>query len=186
MLKKKAVAGYVQKEFLSVLKDMGYNLNYTNPDEVLLSIKNDFCSDEFADMIGFLLSGAKLTGMHETTIYSKNSKRYPGVGAMLKMLEFATSASYAVVGKPSRNFYNRALQIIKKQDENLEFEDITIISDDVKGDLVGAKELNMKTVFVLSGKYKRADEIIPFLTPEESPEHVYEDINEFLVKGTAL
>lgn len=177
---KEAVAAYGTPEFLEGLKKMGFVLNYQNPKTVLVSIKADFTNDEFAQMIDFILSGAKLVGMHETSIYAKNSKRYPGVGAILKMLQFATSACYEVVGKPSAAFYSEALTILRKQVPDAEFSDITIISDDVKGDLGGAKEMGMKTVFVTSGKYRTADEIVPFLEPELRPDYTYADMQEIL------
>lgn len=68
---KEAVAAYGTKEFLSVLVDMGYKLDYKNPKTVLVSVKADFTSEEYAQMIEFLLSGASLVGMHETSIYAK-------------------------------------------------------------------------------------------------------------------
>jgi len=177
---KDSVAAYGAMEFLEVLKEMGYTLDYENPKTVLIAIKHDFCADEYAQIIDFLLGGASLVGMHETSIYAKNNKRYPGVGAILKMLEFATSCSYDVVGKPSISFYNEALSEIRMQQQDAEFSDITIISDDVKGDLGGAKELGMKSVFVTSGKYKSADEIVPFLKEELRPDAVYADMQEIL------
>lgn len=177
---KDSVAAYGSDEFLDILLKMGYVFNYENPKTVLISIKENFTSDEFAQIIDFLLGGAGLVGMHETSIYAKNSKRYPGVGAILKMLEFATSCSYSVVGKPSTAFYNEALEVIKKQNSSAKFSDITIISDDVKGDLGGAKEMGMKTIFVTSGKYKSADEIVPFLKPQLRPDYVYADMQEIL------
>ncbi len=158
---------------------MGYELDYENPQTVLVAIKEDFMPDEYAQMIEFLLNGAKLVGMHETSIYAKNNKRYPGVGAVLKLLEFATSVSYDVVGKPSEAFYKEALSRIQKQDKTLSFEKITMISDDVKGDLGGAKELGMKSIFVTSGKYKTAEEIVPFL--EIKPDEIYNSIGDIKV-----
>ena len=131
-------------------------------------------------MIDFILNGAALVGMHETSIYAKNSKRYPGVGAVLKLLEFATSCSYTVVGKPSTAFYKESLHKLQKQSENASFSKITMISDDVKGDLGGAKEMGMKTIFVTSGKYKTQDEIVPFLEENLKPDFVYGDMQEIL------
>jgi NagD protein len=177
---KEAVAAYGADEFLEVLRKMGYVLDYKNPKTVLISIKENFTSDEFAQIIDFLLGGASLVGMHETSIYAKNSKRYPGVGAILKMLSFATSCSYEVVGKPSVAFYDEALLMLQKQNPDAKFSEITIISDDVKGDLGGAKEMGMKTVFVTSGKYKSADEIVPFLEPHLRPDYVFADMQEIL------
>ena len=180
---KNAVAAYGADEFLNTLTNMGYKLNYENPKTVLVAIKEDFTHDEYASMIDFLLSGASLVGMHETSIYAKNNKRYPGVGAVLKLLEFATSVEYSVVGKPSVAFYNEALKRIKDQNNDAEFSKITMISDDVKGDLGGAKELGMKTVFVTSGKYKTAQEIVPSLDEELKPDLIYADMAEILEKN---
>jgi NagD protein len=179
-VQKGAVAAYGADEFLKTLKGMGYTLNYDDPKTVLIAIKENFTSDEYAQMIDFLLNGAALVGMHETSIYAKNSKRYPGVGAILKMLEFATSSSYDVVGKPSKAFYDEALKRLKNQNTSASYDKVTIISDDVKGDLGGAKELGMNTVFVTSGKYKSADEIVPFLKDELKPDFVYGDMQEIL------
>ncbi|MFT5835130.1 MAG: NagD protein [Sulfurimonas sp.] len=177
---KESVAAYGADEFIKTLVSMGYTLNYENPQTVLVAIKEDFDSSEYAQMIDFLLSGASLVGMHETSIYAKNSKRYPGVGAILKMLEFATSTPYTVVGKPSVAFYSESLAKLKKQDISAEFSHVTMISDDVKGDLGGAKEMGMKTVFVTSGKYKTQEEIVPFLKPELRPDMVYDDMQKIL------
>jgi len=177
---KEAVAAYGADEFLKTLQNMGYILDYKNPKTVLVAIKEDFASDEYAQMIDFLLDGASLVGMHETSIYAKNSKRYPGVGAILKMLEFATSSSYDVVGKPSVAFYEEALTRLKLQNISANFSDITMISDDVKGDLGGAKEMGMKTIFVTSGKYKTAQEIVPFLNQELKPDRIHVDMQEIL------
>ena len=179
-VEREAVAAYGAPEFLSNLVNMGYILDYVNPKTVLVAIKEDFNSEEFAQMIDFILCGASLVGMHETSIYAKNNKRYPGVGAVLKLLEFATSCSYTVIGKPSVAFYDESLKRIQQQNINTAFCDITMISDDVKGDLGGAKELGIKTVFVTSGKYKSANEIVPFLKEELKPDEVYADMQEIL------
>ncbi len=179
-VEKDSVAAYGAEEFLKTLSSMGYNLDYTNPKTVLVAIKEDFTNEDYAQMIEFLLQGASLVGMHETSIYAKNSKRYPGVGAILKMLEFATSTSYEVVGKPSIAFYEESLRALRKQSPEALFSDITMISDDVKGDLGGAKEMGIKTFFVTSGKYKSEAEIVPFLDPELRPDAVYADMQEIL------
>ena len=169
----KKLAPYGSDEFLKNLKNLGYEIDFNSPQAVLVAIKKDFSNEEYADMIEFVLSGAKLIGMHETSIYAKE-KRYPGVGAILKMISFATQKDYEVVGKPSKLFYKEALKLLQKQDKNATFEDITIISDDVVGDLVGAKKLGMKTVFVTSGKFKDENEIVPYL--DVKPDKIYSSV----------
>lgn len=177
---KESVAAYGSTEFLNTFVNMGYVLDFKNPKTVLIATKEDFTSEEYSQMIDFLLAGASLVGMHETSIYAKNSKRYPGVGAILKLLEYATSVEYKVVGKPSETFYTEALKHLKKQAPLANFNDITIVSDDVKGDLGGAKEMGMKTIFVTSGKYKNAKEIVPFLDDKLKPDLIYGDMQEIM------
>ena len=179
---KNSVAAYGAQEFLNTLTKMDYKFDFKIPKTVLVAIKEDFKAEEYAQMIDFILSGSELVGLHETSIYAKNDKRYPGVGAILKMLEFATSCSYNVVGKPSKAFYEEALVRLKKQNISAEFNKITMISDDVKGDLGGAKEMGMKTIFVTSGKYKNAKEIVPLLNDDLKPDFVYKDMQEILEK----
>ncbi|MDP1785432.1 MAG: HAD-IIA family hydrolase [Sulfuricurvum sp.] len=174
------IAAYGSKPFLEVLVLQGYTLDYVSPNAVLVAIKEDFNADEYAQMIEFILSGARLIGMHETSLYVKNHKRYPGVGAILKMLESATSCPYTVVGKPSTAFFTEALNRLGQQQANVNFSDITIISDDMKGDLIGAQALGMRGVFVLSGKYRFAAEILPKLGADEQPYAVYADMQEVL------
>lgn len=172
------IAAYGSKEFLIVLESMGYHLDFTSPDVVLIAIKENFGADEYAQMIEFILGGSKLIGMHETSLYAKNHKRYPGVGAILKMLECATQRSYSVVGKPSKTFFDSALKGLNHQGKSFEFSDVTIISDDVTGDILPAQELGMKGIFVLSGKYRVAEEIIPNLKVQ--PDAVYADMQAVL------
>jgi len=178
--KAQRIAAYGSEPFLNVVRSLGYSLDYALPDVVLVAIKENFNPDEYAQMIEFLLGGAALVGMHETTLYVKNHKRYPGVGAILKMLEFATSVPYTVVGKPSLPFFEEALSMLSMQHEGAAFHDVTIISDDVKGDLIGAQSLGMKGIFVLSGKYRSAEEIIPSLKLHERPAEIYADMQAIL------
>jgi NagD protein len=176
--KNEKIAAYGSDEFLNVLKSMGYTLDFASPDIVLVAIKENFTPDEYAQMIEFILGGSKLIGMHETSLYAKNHKRYPGVGAILKMLEFATQRPYSVVGKPSETFFCSALDALNHQGSHYSFSDVSIISDDVTGDILPAQELGMKGIFVLSGKYRVAEEIIPNLKVQ--PNAVYADMKAVL------
>jgi NagD protein len=177
-VKAREILPYGFPEFIDTLRKMGYIITRTSPKTVLVGIKQDFTNDEYAEMIEAIINGAELIGMHQTTIYAKNGRKYPGVGAILEMLRFATNKDYKIIGKPSKKFYKKALKIIGEED----FRNITIISDDIKGDLIGAKKLGMKTVFVLSGKYKKADEIIPTLREDEQPDEILNSIIDYFIK----
>lgn len=152
LLKPCKVAAYGAKEFLQSIKKLGYELDFKSPNAVLIASYDDFKFKDFASIIEFAQNDVRIIAMHETSIYKKNDRLYPGVGSIMAMIKNASSCEYEVVGKPSFAFYKQALALIKKQNSHLEFKDITIISDDFKGDLLKAKKLGMKCVLVLSGK----------------------------------
>jgi len=167
-LKSAKIAAYGNEKFLKALSSLGFELDFENPESVVLGIKL-YSNDELSEIIDFLLKGCELVGMHKTSLYSKDGKRYPGLGAILEMLKYATGKDYVTVGKPSISFFERAREYLK-----LNYDKITIISDDLIGDLLPAKDLGMKTALVLSGKIKSKNEII------KQPDYIYENLDDLL------
>ena len=178
VLDSKEILAFGVKGFLETLENRGYKIDSENPKTVLLGVKHDYTHLEYSQIIETLLQNpqTELVGMHGTSIYSKNGIRYVGVGAILEMLKFATGREYKVVGKPSEIFYKKALEMIRGKS----FSNITMVSDDLKGDLVGAKKLGMKTIFVLSGKIRNIDEVLPFSSENEKPDFVRDSVKNIL------
>ena len=161
----KEVKAFGAQEFTRSLEAMGFNTKSKNPKAMLIASKKDFSSDDYASMIETALGDVDIIGMHATSIYAKEGRRYPGVGAILEMIRYATCKGYEIIGKPSGAFYKEAKRLLNLQQKtNFDFQDITMISDDAIGDLCGIKKLGSKTVLVLSGKCKSTDEIQPIIT----------------------
>lgn len=175
VLKSKRVAAFGTDKFLAVLGEMGYELDFENFDSLIVSIKQDYTNEDYAKMIECAFKTDNLIAMHGTSTYSKDGKRYPGVGAIMSMIKFAVNKDYEVVGKPSFEFYEKARALI-----NLDFKEITVISDDMIGDLLGAQTLGMKTNLVLSGKTKSKEEITTTLDKNELPNEIFNNMSEIL------
>ena len=165
-VKNKKIASFGGDKFLELMQK--YEIDYKNPESVVLGLKL-FSNDEIAEIIELLLKGCELIGMHKTSLYHKNNKRYPGLGAILEMLKYATGREYVTVGKPSVSFFQKASEIL-----GINFDKITIISDDLKGDLLPAKDFNMKSILVLSGKIKDKKEII------QNPDFIFKNLDDLL------
>jgi NagD protein len=165
VLKDKSIVPYGNEKFVNILSKK-YKTDIHSPESVVLGIKV-FSSEEFSEITEYLLNGAELVGMHKTSLYVKDDKRYPGLGAILEMFKYATDREYVTVGKPSKSFFERAKNVL-----GLNYDKITIISDDLKGDLLPAKELGMKTALVLTGKIKSKNEII------KNPDYIFENLIE--------
>lgn len=146
------VAAFGAEEFIQILEKLGFEMDFENPMAVLVASYDDFKFQDFALMMEYAKEGVQFIAMHESSIYKKEGRLYPGVGSIMAMLQNAIDFKYQVVGKPSTAFYKEALRLLRNYNKNADFEDIKIISDDLKGDLVQAKELGMKTLLVLSGK----------------------------------
>lgn len=163
--------------FKELLETSGYRLDDRAPEAVLVSVTSTYDAGEHAALVEHLMRGAHLVGMHETTLYAAGGKRYPGTGAVLRLLAFAASVPYSVVGKPGGAFFDVALEQLRAQAPSATFGDVTMISDDLFGDLAGAKTLGMRTVLVLSGKVRPGDGLTQRLPAQQRPAMVYNDIS---------
>lgn len=180
--KNKDVAIFGEDDFVKILLSMGYRQNLKNPKSLIVSVRKDYTNEDYSKMIEISLKVDDLIAMHETSIYLKDEKRYPGAGAIMHMVSFASNKSYRVVGKPSPNFFEKARKKI-----DAKYEDVVIISDDMIGDLLGARKLNMETVLVLSGKVKHEEEILSTLKESQKPKHICKNMKsilELLKKGS--
>lgn len=155
-LQVKSVLCFGPQEFLDVIEALEYKNTQTNPEAILVTSSKDFDSKDYSLMLEKVIKGSKLVGMHATSVYAKDGKRYPGVGAIMEMLAYATGCDYKVIGKPSTAFYEEALKLLGAKS----FRDVTMISDDAIGDLCGIHELGAETILVLSGKCKNEDEVL--------------------------
>ncbi len=174
-LKSKKIAAFGTGKFLEVLDSFGYEIDYKNFESLVVSINQNYTNEDYAKMIECGFKAKELIAMHETSTYSKNGKRYPGVGAIMSMIKFAVNKEYKVVGKPSLSFYDKARELT-----SLDFKDITVISDDMIGDLLGALKLKMEACLVLSGKVRTEEEVLSTLKKEEIPKNICKDMSEVL------
>lgn len=171
----KKIAAFGSNEFINTMIELGFQIDFENPKSLIISIKKEYTNEDYASMIDIALKVNSIIGMHDTSLYVKDGKRYPGVGAIMSMIKFATNKDYKVVGKPSLEFFESAKDII-----GVDFKDIMIISDDMIGDLIGAQKLGMRSCLVLSGKIKREEEVLSTLNFEEKPTFICKDMSEVL------
>lgn len=74
------------------------------------------------------------------------------VGPFVKALEYAASCSAIVLGKPSTQFFETALQIL-----NCKPSQAVMIGDDILGDIKGAQQAGLQSVLVRTGKFRPSD-----------------------------
>ena len=122
-------------------------------------------------------NNAYLLALHENRLYKdERGELSPSVGAVVKALEYACQKRAKVFGKPNPTFFREVLRKFGAKPE-----ECMMISDDPLSDLLGAKKLGMKTVFVTSGKYKD-EEILKSLNKKFRPDFIYSDISQINIR----
>jgi len=169
-LKSKNLKVYGHKTLKAFLRSKGFEVDSDHPEELVLGSKL-YTNEELNEIIEHMFRGVRVVATNQSPIYIHEKKRYPGLGAILRMLKYATQRGYRVVGKPSIHFFERARKMI-----GLPYDKITIISDDLQGDLLPAKKMGMHTVLVLTGKVKSEKEII------QPPDEIYREIGDYFEK----
>jgi ribonucleotide monophosphatase NagD (HAD superfamily) len=92
-----------------------------------------------------LRAGARLLALHRNPFWYAGTERgfVLDAGAYVVALEHASATAAMVVGKPSRAFFELALQ-----DLGLPASDVMMIGDSIENDLVGAAEAGCRTCVV--------------------------------------
>ena len=99
------------------------------------------------------LKGAKIVPVNLSRIVKDSDSLYfPGAGSIAHMIAHATSYEEKLpnLGKPSAEFIGLALR-------GLPSDEVYLISDDIYTDLMGAKSIGLKTIFMTTGKYREEE-----------------------------
>jgi HAD superfamily hydrolase (TIGR01458 family) len=104
--------------------------------------------------------GAELIGMHKNRWWLTPAGPTLDSGAFVAGLEFATETKARILGKPSPAFFREAVSGLRSESGGrnrgggrLRLSEIAMVGDDVWNDVLAAKRLGMKGVFVRTGKH---------------------------------
>jgi 4-nitrophenyl phosphatase len=159
-----SLKSYLEKQGFEVLEDHRVQAVIIGQDRNL-----DFVKIKTATSAVFL-SNAKILPINLSRIVKDDDGLYfPGAGAIAQMLLHACNYKEDVpnLGKPSKEFINYAIG-------DMPGEGTYLVSDDIYTDLVGAKNLGIKTIFMTTGKYKREE----LSRIDFCPDFIFESLKE--------
>lgn len=144
----------------------------TSPDYVVLGDLGDRFSYEILNKIFlFLQAGAGLIAFHRNPYFIRNGRNWLDSGMFTMGLEAASGRQAIIMGKPSPAIFQASLDSMR-----LTKSEAVVVGDDVNTDILGGKQMGLKTILVGTGKYRQgicgeskclADYFIPTL--EELP-----------------
>lgn len=97
-----------------------------------------------------LMNGADLIALEKDRFWMTPGGLSLSAGPFVQALEFATSKTATIVGKPSKTFFELALR-----DMGLRANQVAIIGDDIITDIGGARSMGMQSILVRTGKYRK-------------------------------
>jgi len=99
-----------------------------------------------------LMAGAALIAMHRNLYWQTTGGWALDAGAYVAGLEAAAGASAVVCGKPSRAYFEAALDVL-----GLPAGRAAMVGDDIVNDVDGARAAGLMGILVRTGKYREGD-----------------------------
>jgi len=102
-------------------------------------------------------AGAEFVGMHRNPWWLTPSGPTLDSGAFVAGLEFATGQRATIIGKPSPAFFREASAELLAELPGATRRDLAMVGDDILTDVIAAQRLDLRGVFVRSGKHGESD-----------------------------
>jgi HAD superfamily hydrolase (TIGR01458 family) len=100
-----------------------------------------------------VMGGARLVALQRNRYWQTGGGLALDAGAFVAALEYATGVEAAIVGKPSRAFFETAVRAV-----GCAAADVVGVGDDAANDVAGATGAGCRGVLVRTGKYRPGDE----------------------------
>jgi len=110
-----------------------------------------------------LFEGAELIALQKNRFWLSDDGYTLDAGAFVALLEYAANKESILIGKPSKAFFETALN-----DLGCTIDEVLMIGDDIESDIKGAQAIGIKSVLVQTGKFlpqdQERDDVIPWKT----------------------
>lgn len=97
-----------------------------------------------------LMQGAKLIAIHKNKFWQTEHGLQMDIGGFVDALEYASGVKAMIIGKPSPDFFQIALD-----DMGLKASEVAMIGDDIDVDVGGSQQVGLKGFLVKTGKYRQ-------------------------------
>lgn len=125
----------------------------------------DFTFDRLNQALRLILDGAEILALELDRYWMEAEGLALSAGPFVTALEYATGKKAELMGKPSPEFFQMALE-----DMGTSVEQTAMIGDDILTDVNGAQKAGMKGILVKTGKYRedlaRCSDVTPDLVLE--------------------
>lgn len=116
-------------------------------------------------------SGSELIALHKGRFWQTSEGLKADIGFFVAGLEYVSSKTARIMGKPNRDFYQRVLDSAK-----VKAAEALMVGDDIDSDVGGAQLIGIKGCLVKTGKFRQAY----FEQSDVKPDYVVGSVAELL------
>lgn len=127
-----------------------FRIDENKPNYIVIGDIGDNWSNELMNkLFNLILNGAEIIALHKGKFWQIETGLKIDIGAYVAGLEYVTGKLAIVTGKPSREFFEQAINDLKVYPEN-----IAIVGDDIETDIGAAQMMGIQGILVRTGKYR--------------------------------
>jgi HAD superfamily hydrolase (TIGR01458 family) len=144
---------------------------------VVAGAEEGFSYENMNRAFRLLLEGASLVTMHRNVSWMTSEGLKLDAGPYVTALEEAAKVKATVVGKPSRDFFRQAAELL-----GIPPAEAAMVGDDVQSDVLAAQHAGLTGVLVRTGKFSEES----LSSARERPDHVIDSVarlRDLLVEG---
>ncbi|HEY9267933.1 MAG TPA: TIGR01458 family HAD-type hydrolase [Methylotenera sp.] len=150
------LADDVKKDFA------GFRQSNTEAEYIVIGdIGNAWSYDLLNEVFNCLMHGAKLIAIHKNRFWQTEHGLQMDIGGFVDGLEYASGTKAMIIGKPSKDFFQIALDHM-----GLQANQAAMIGDDIDADIGGAQQAGLQGILVKTGKYRKSYADISAITPD--------------------
>jgi glycerol 3-phosphatase-2 len=138
---------------------------------VVVASHNELGFEELKIATQALVGGAELLAANRDRTFPTEDGLWPGTGALVAALEYASGAAAAIAGKPEPQIFRTALDRVGEGRT-------LVVGDRLDADLGGAAAADLDAAIVLTGVTSRDDAVA---AAEPAPVGVAEDLHELVL-----
>jgi len=101
-------------------------------------------------IFSLVIEGATLVGLHKGKYWQAPEGLKMDIGAFITGIEYASRKEAIIMGKPSKDFFQMALE-----DIGYSADDVLMIGDDIDSDIGGGQQAGIRGILVQTGKYRK-------------------------------
>lgn len=150
------LADDVKKDFA------GFRQSNTEAEYIVIGdIGNAWSYDLLNEVFNCLMHGAKLIAIHKNRFWQTEHGLQMDIGGFVDGLEYASGTKAMIIGKPSKDFFQIALDHM-----GLQANQAAMVGDDIDADVGGAQQAGLQGILVKTGKYRKNYVDLSAITPD--------------------